>query len=354
MRFGRCVLAGAAAISLLCFMKPLAAQVPAMRFPSGMTLDAQGNIIVADRSAHVVYRIDASTNAVTVIVGTGVAGRSGDGGPARNAQLRAPEWVEFDRAGNLYVADRGNHVIRRIDTNGVITHVAGTGVQGQSGDGGAAATAAMTNPFGFTFDRAGNLFFFDTEVHAIRRIDANSRVVTTVIGNKQQGFGGDGGPATQAMLYRPHNGVFDRDGSLIFGDSFNHRIRRWDPATGIIETIAGIGEQGTALDGTQARDAKFTFFGAMVIDRAGDLVFTSLDNRILKLDRRAGVIRVLAGTGAAGFAGDGGAARDAQFATPYGLVIAPNGDMIVADAGNARVRRIDARTGVIRTIAGGR
>ena len=325
---------------------------PALQFPSGLTLDAAGNVFVADRVAHVVFRIDARTNDITVFAGTGTAGWSGDGGPARNALLRNPEWVEFDARGNLYVADRGNHVIRKIDTTGIITHVAGTGVTGQSGDGGPAATAAMTNPFGFTLDRAGNLFFFDTEVHAIRRIDARNGVVTTVIGNKQRGFAGDGGPATQAMLSRPHNGAFDRDGALIFGDSFNNRIRRWDPSTGIIETIAGSGEQGSSPDGTPLRQAKFTFFGGIAVDRNGDLVVTGLDNRIFKLDRRAGVIRVVAGTAVAGFSGDGASAMTAQFTSPYGIAIAPNGDIIVADAGNARVRRIDARTGIIRTIAG--
>ena len=128
---------------------------PAMQFPAGVTLDSAGNVFVADRAAHVVFRIDARTNDITVFAGTGNAGRSGDGGPARAAELRHPEWVEFDARGNLYVADRGNHVIRRIDAAGIITHVAGTGASGQSGDGGPAATAAMTNPFGFTFDRAG-------------------------------------------------------------------------------------------------------------------------------------------------------------------------------------------------------
>jgi sugar lactone lactonase YvrE/dienelactone hydrolase len=325
---------------------------PPLMFPSGVTLDAAGNVFFADRSAHVVFRIDARSSELTVFAGTGIPGRSGDGGQARTAQLRSPEWVEFDSRGNLYVADRGNHVIRKIDPSGIITHVAGTGVQAQSGDGGPAATAEMTNPFGLTLDRSGNIFFFDTEVHAIRRIDARTGIVTTVIGNKQQGFGGDGGPATQAMLFRPHNGVFDRDGALIFGDSFNQRIRRWDPATGIIETIAGTGQQGTSPSGTPARQAKFTFFGGMVVDRAGDLLVTGLDHRIIKLDRRAGVLNVVAGTGVAGFSGDGQSATSAQFATPYGIALAANGDIIVADAGNARVRRIDAATGVIRTIAG--
>jgi streptogramin lyase len=212
----------------------------------------------------------------------------------------------------------------------------------------------MTNPFGLTLDRSGNIFVFDTEVHTIRRIDAASGVITTVIGNTQRGFSGDGGPATEAMLFRPHNGVFDRDGALIFGDSFNQRIRRWDPATGIITTIAGTGEQGISPDGTPARAARFTFFGAMAIDRDRNLVFTSLDHRILRFDRATGVLRVIAGTGVAGFSGDGGPARESQLHIPYGLAITSHGDLVFSDAGNSRVRRIDMDTGVIRTIAGSR
>lgn len=343
------------ALALATATMSLEAQgIPALRMPSGLTLDAAGNVIVADREAHVVFRIDARTGAVTVIAGTGTAGWSGDGGPARQARLRNPEWVEFDARGNLFLADRGNHVVRRIDPAGRISHVAGTGASGQAGDGGPAATAAMTNPFGLTLDRGGNLFVFDTEVHAIRRIDAASGVITTVIGNQQRGFSGDGGPATQARLYRPHNGVFDRDGSLVFGDSFNQRIRRWDPATGIITTIAGTGDQGISPDGTAASGARFTYFGAMAIDREGNLVFTSLDHRILRLDRTTGILRVIAGTGAAGFSGDDGPAREAQLNIPYGLAIAANGDLVFSDAGNSRVRRIDGATGIIRTIAGGR
>ena len=322
-----------------------------LRFPSGLTLDRDGNIIVADRSADLVFRIDARSSAITVVAGTGTRGWSGDGGPAIRAQVTAPEWVEFDAEGNLVLADRGNHRVRRIDRSGTITHVAGTGELSRSADGASASMTGLTNPFGLTLDRSGNIFIFDTESHRIRRIDARTGTMTTVIGNGQQGFSGDGGLGTAATLYRPHNGVFDRDGSLIFGDSFNQRIRRWDPTTGIITTIAGSGQEGVVADGTPAMQAPFRFFGAMVIDRDGNLVFTSLDNRILKLDRRAGVIRVMAGTGSAGFSGDGGPATAAQFNTPYGLAIAPNGDLIVADAGNSRVRRIDAATGIIRTVA---
>jgi NHL repeat-containing protein len=321
-------------------------------FPSGLTLDARGDIVLADRQVHRVFRIDARTGATTTIAGTGEAGFSGDGGPATAAALKNPEWVEFDRAGNLIVSDRGNHRLRRIDArSGTISTIVGTGAFEAAGDGGPALDAGLTNPFGFTQDRDGNLFIFDTEAHCVRRVDAKTLTIATVIGSRQQGFSGDGGPATTAMLYRPHNGVFDSTGRLVFGDSFNQRIRRWDPETGVITTIAGNGERGSATDGTAAAQAPFTFFGAMVYTQNGDLVFTSLDHRILKLEAKSDVIRVVAGTGEPGFSGDGGPATKAQLNTPYGLALTASGDLIVADASNKRVRRIDGRTGVITTIA---
>jgi sugar lactone lactonase YvrE len=149
----------------------------------------------------------------------------------------------------------------------------------------------------------------------------------------------------------PHNGVFAPDGDLIFGDSFNQRIRRWTPRTGIITTIAGIGTEGSSPDGAPADSARFSYFGAMAIDRNGDLIWTSLDNRILKLEMATRRIRVIAGTGEAGFGGDGGPATAAQLNVPYGLAIAENGDLIFSDARTGRVRRIDMRCGVIRTIS---
>ena len=345
------------AVPLVCVAILMAADKPtaseSFGFPSGLTLDPQGNIILADRQVHRVFRIDPKTGATTTITGTGAPGYSGDGGPASSAVLRNPEWVEFDRAGNLIVADRGNHVLRRIDARGTISTIVGTGTFEAAGDGGPAAKAALTNPFGFTQDREGNIFIFDTEAHSIRRVDVKTMTISTVIGSMKQGFSGDGGPATKATLYRPHNGVFDLSGRLVFGDSFNQRIRRYDPKSGVIETIAGIGEQGAAPDGTPASKAQFTFFGGIAYTKDGDLVFTSLDHRILKLEAKTNVIRVIGGTGQSGFAGDGGPATAAQFNTPYGVAITPAGDLIIADASNRRVRRIDGRTGTVSTIVGG-
>ena len=329
-------------------MGPALLVIQAFVFPSGVILAPNGDILVADRGAHRVFRIDATGTARTII-GNGTAGFAGDGGPAASAVVNRPEWLAWAPNGDLILADRGNHRVRRIDAQGIITTIAGNGTLAHSGDGGSATAAGITNPFGLLFAADGTLLIFDTESHTVRAVDLSTGKIRTVVGTGEKGFSGDGGPATRATLYRPHNGVLDPQGNLVFGDSFNQRIRRWDPRTGSITTIAGTGEQGSSPAGTAASSAKFTYFGAIAYDRAGRLVFTSLDNRILAIDT-AGILHVLAGTGAAGFSGDGGPATAAQLSTPYGLAVAPNGDLIFADAGNRRIRRIEASTGIIRTI----
>lgn len=323
--------------------------------PSGLALAPSGRAVtVADRRTHRVLDVDLTTGAVSVVAGTGAAGFSGDGGPATEASLRNPEWVDYDRAGNLYIADRGNARIRRVDAvSGVISTVVGTGAFGYDGDGGPAVDASLTAPFGVAVGPDDDLYVFDTEAHVIRHVDAATGVISTVVGDGHQGFGGDGGPGTGARLSRPHNGVFDRAGRLVFGDSFNHRIRVWDPAVDRIETVAGIGREGAPRLDVPALESPFRYFGGMAVEPNGDLVFTSLDDRILRLDVGIGRLQVVAGTGVAGDDGDGGPARDARFRLPYGLVRTPAGDLVVADAGNARIRIIEAGSGRIRTLAGG-
>lgn len=337
---------------------PSSAQSPEslLAFPSGLALEPGGDaVLVADRRTNYILRVDLSTGVTTVVAGTGVGGFTGDGGPATEAQLRHPEWLAFDSRGNLVIADRGNHRLRRLDaTTGTISTIAGTGVNQRSGDGGPAAMASLTNPFGVLLDDDDNILVFDTESHTVRRIDATSGVITTVVGTGEQGFSGDGGPGNRATMYRPHNGVFDPRGRLVFGDSFNQRIRRWDPGTGLIETIAGNGAEGPPEVGAAAVESPFRYFGGLAIEPDGSIVVTSLDQRIVRLDHETGLIELIAGTGDEGFGGDGGPAIAATLRTPYGIVLTPAGDLIVADAGNGRIRKIDGRTGIITTVAVGR
>lgn len=342
---------------LLAIALPLATPslaTQSLASPSGITLDANERVVVADRRAHFVFRVDPLTGAISPIAGTGIAGFSGDGGLATEAELRNPEWVEYDRSGNLFIADRGNHRVRRVDaTTGIITTVVGSDEFESTGDGGRAVDADLTSPFGLTFDSSGNLFVFDTDAHVIRRVDATTGIIETVVGSGQRGFSGDGAAAIDALLARPHNGIFDVDGALVFGDTENQRIRRWTPWDGQIESIAGTGEEAPVPIGARADEASFTYFGAFVFEDDGSLVFTSLDHRIVRIDSNTGRLVLVAGTGVAGFSGDGELATSAQLRTPYGLAITESGDLYFSDAGNRRIRHIDADTGIITTVAGG-
>lgn len=324
-----------------------------LAFPSGLALAPDGRVLLADRGAHVVLSLDPRTGDLERIAGTGTPGFTGDNGLATEAELRNPEWVDFDATGNLLIADRGNGRVRRISlSSGVIETIAGTGRGQADGDDGPAVEASLTSPFGLLGAPGGDVYVFDTEAHSIRRIDGSSGVITTVIGTGEQGFSGDGGPGTEAALYRPHNGTWDAEGRLVFGDSFNQRIRRWDPRTGLIETIAGTGVEGTSPPGTPARSAAFTYFGAMLYEPDGSLVYTGIEGRIMRIRAADDRLELIAGVGVPGLSGDGGPATEARMAVPYGIVRLPDGDLVFADGRNARIRRIDSESGLITTIAG--
>jgi sugar lactone lactonase YvrE len=334
----------------LLFALAIPGAAQSLQFPSGIAFDRAGNLVVADRAANYVFGVNVRTGALSVIAGNGTRGFSGDGGPATQASFAAPEWIAIDKDQNVFVGDRANHRIRRIDGRSrVVTTVAGTGAAGFAGDGGPALQAQITSPYGLHFDGEGNMIVFDTDVDRIRMIDARTHMVRTIIGTGERGFSGDGaGP--QIQVRRPHNGVVDHDGNLIFGDSFNQRIRMWDRRTGQVRTLAGKGQDGDPADGTPAMEAPFTYFGGMALDRNNDLIFSGLNNRIHRLDRKANKVYVIAGTGVSGLEGDDGPALKAKMATPYGLALATNGDIYFADAGNKRIRAIDMRTGTIRTV----
>jgi len=319
----------------------------------GIALDSRRNVFIADRRGNRVFRVDVLSGRMRVVAGTGERGFGGDGGPATDAKLAVPEGVAFDANDNLYIADRSNSRVRRLDAkSGVITTVAGNGEAGYSGDGGKATLASLTYPYGLALDEDGSIYIADTDNLCIRRVDARTGIITTVAGNGRQGFTGDGGPAVEAALYRPHVLTLGAHGELIIGDSFNQRIRRVDPGTGVITTIAGNGEEGTGGNGERAMDTRFTYFGALVVDSSGNLLLTGGDHKIRAIDLRIGVVTTLAGTGEKGFSGDGGYAHKALINGPYGLAVDENDNVYFADGQNRRIRRIDAKTDVITTVAG--
>ena len=190
------------------------------------------------------------SQSVATIAGTGAAGFSGDGGPGTEAQLNNPYGLVVGPDGALYFCEIGNHRIRRLDLKTKrISTVAGSGQKGYSGDGGPALAAAMNEPYEIRFDRRGNMYFAEMQNHVVRRVDAKTKVISTVAGTGAPGFSGDGGPAAKAQLRQPHSIAFDAQGRLLICDIGNHRIRRVDLATGIIETWAGTGERKPTPDG---------------------------------------------------------------------------------------------------------
>ncbi|MGH1506522.1 MAG: SMP-30/gluconolactonase/LRE family protein, partial [Acidimicrobiales bacterium] len=214
-----------------------------LRYPSGVAVDNDGNLYIADTINQRIRRIDAATGTIATIAGTGTAGFSGDNGPATNAELRNPHGVAVDSDDNVYIADTDNDRIRRIDAaNGTITTIAGDGNGMYGGDGGPATNASMSSPYDVAVDDGGNVYIADALNSRIRRIDTTG-TITTIAGSGSNGmgggFGGDNGPATDATVFLPQSVAVDDDGNVYIADTFNHRIRRIDAATGIITTIAG-------------------------------------------------------------------------------------------------------------------
>jgi streptogramin lyase len=295
----------------------------------------------------------ASRRRIITFAGTGQAGYSGDGGPATQAKLDNPFGIVRGPDGALYVCDTNNHAIRRIAADGAISTIAGTGKRGYSGDGGPATKAELNEPYEIRFDRRGDLYFVERLNHTIRRVDRRTKIITTFAGTGRPGFSGDGGPANQAMLNQPHSIQFDRRGALYICDILNHRIRRVDPASGVIGAFAGTGEKSATPDGAKFATAPLHGPRAIDFDRAGNMWLALREgNAVYKLDMKAGTIHHQAGTGKKGFTGNGGPAKEATLSGPKGLSIGPDGNVYLADTESHSIRMLDLRRKTIELIAG--
>ncbi|MEI7436319.1 MAG: MBG domain-containing protein, partial [bacterium] len=286
---------------------------------------------------------------ISTFAGNGTWGYSGDGGQATDAKLAGPAGVVMDSAGNQYISEVGNQLIRKVRADGVIEVFAGNGTRGSSGDGGQAADAQLADPYGLALDTAGNLYVADYNNNRIRRIGTDG-IITTVAGTGTSGFSGDGGQATSAQLYGPVGVTVDSSGAIYVADYNNCRIRKIG-ADGIIRTIAGTVTAGYNGDGIAATNAQLNHPFRMAVDAQGVVYVADYANNRVRRIGTDGIIQTVAGTGTAGFSGDGGAATNAQLSCPIAVSLDSGGALYVADIGNNRIRRVGTN-GLIEAVAG--
>ncbi|HEY4364654.1 MAG TPA: hypothetical protein VGN17_27060 [Bryobacteraceae bacterium] len=286
---------------------------------------------------------------INTVAGNGTQGYSGDNIPAVTAQIYALTQLTLDAAGNLYIADTGNHRIRKVTPDGTITTVAGNGNEGFFGDGGPALLAELDTPRGVAVDAAGNLYIADTANARIRKVSAGG-VITTIAGDGNLGYSGDSGPAAQAEMYDPRQLALDTAGNLYLVDRSNQRIRKI-ATDGTITTVAGSGKQGYAGDGGLATAASLYVPDGMAVDAAGNIYICEAQSSTIRKVTTDGIIHTLVGTGKFGFGGDGGPANLAQLNDPQGVAVDAAGNVYVADEDNQRIRMVTP-DGIIQTIAG--
>lgn len=364
--------------------------------PKSLTLDAEGNLFIADSENHVIRRIDRKTHCIStvagfmqgvepaaapvaptpvtdgaeddpfaesdsvashaftqqtdlsgtvryVVAGTALAKRfSGDGGPADHALLNFPTAVVVDRDGHLYIADTLNHRVRRVDAvTGVITTIAGLGLPRCSGDGGLAVEAGLNEPAALAVSDRGVLYIADQSNNRVRAVDLATGMIRTVAGTGTAAYNGDGMVATETGLAGPGGLVLASDGTLFIADSFSGRIRAVDPVTGFIRTVAGDGGEYRYQGPDELPGNSLSRPSGMALDEEGNIFFTDSDNHLVRRwDRATRLIKRIAGLGVASYGGDGGAARDASLSYPFGIVMDRSGHLLVADTFNHRIREI--------------
>jgi len=364
--------------------------------PKSLTLDAEGNLFIADSENHVVRKIDMKTQCIRTVAGctlevgsgakpvspapmaegvnddpfaesgtvnshafiqqndlsgtvryvvTGIAPAKrfkGDGGPADQALLNFPTAVVVDRAGHLYIADTLNHRVRRVDAvTGVITTVAGLGQPRYSGDGGSAVEAGLNEPAALAVSGGGVLYIADQSNNRVRAVDLATGVIRAVAGTGTAAYNGDGVAATETGLAGPGGLALASDGTLFIADSFNGRIRAVDPVTGLIRTVVGDGGEYRYQGPDEPLSSSLSRPSGIALDEEGNLFFTDSDNHLVRRwDRTTGRIERIAGVGVAHYGGDEGAALEAGLSYPFGIVMDRAGHLLVADTFNHRIREI--------------
>ncbi len=298
------------------------------------------------------FPVFVNAQIISTIAGDGLDGYSGDGAQATTASFKAFAGLAFDTSGNLYIADANNNRIRKITlSTGIINTIAGTGVAGYNGDSILATTAKLSDPKFVACDKFDNLYISDVGNDRIRKVNLISGLISTYAGTGVNGFSGDGGQATVAKIYGPQGLVVDNSGNLFFSDDNNYRIRKIG-TTGIIQTIVGNGIYSYSGDGGLADTASITGAEGICIDKMGNLILTDCTNlRIRKVNAITNIISSIAGTGIGGFSGDGGPATNATMTIPYGVSCDSLNNIYISDMYNSRIRKVDTM-GIINTVIG--
>ncbi|MES2701669.1 MAG: T9SS type A sorting domain-containing protein [Bacteroidota bacterium] len=289
---------------------------------------------------------------ITTIAGDGITQYIGDGTPATVYSLAHPEGIYVDKNGTVFVADNYNHRVRKITATGTISTLAGNNTTGYSGDGGPATAAVLNKPNGIFADTAGNLYVTEWYNNVVRKISASTGIITTVCGNGGGGFSGDGGPATAAHFETPGGAVVDLAGNIYIPDYGNHRIRKVSAATGIINTVAGNGTNGYSGDGGVATNAALSYPLSLCLDSAGNIFVAEFGSNVIRrIDAGTGVISTVAGNGTNGYTGDNGPATTAQLGLPNSVFMDKKGILYISEYGNNVIRAVNT-AGIISTIAG--
>ncbi len=332
---------------------PVAATMAAMSLPYSVAAGPGGDIYIADYQNHRIRKVSATTGQITTVAGTGLAAYipTDDGGPATAARISWPTGMAFDASGNMYFCDMGNNIVRKVSTTGIITTVAGTpgSATGFAGDGGPATMARLGSPLAVAIHPVtGNLLIADQLNHAIRSVNA-AGVISSIAGNGLIGVGmaGDGGAAAAARLNEPTDVAVDAAGNIYIADNGNNRIRKINYSTGVISTVVGVlfgsvpgSIYGYTGDGGPATAAKVYYPKGITVDGPGNIYIADWNNHVIRKVNTSGIINTLAGTGTAGYSGDGGLALLGQFNYPTDVAVRTDGDVFVADYDNNRIRRI--------------
>jgi hypothetical protein len=320
-----------------------------LSYPEAVALDTTGNVYIVDNGNARIREINISSGSITTVAGNGMGGFSGDGGPATAAELGAIG-IYIDKKNNIYIADEGNSRVRKVDgITKIITTIAGNGTSTYGSGVGGPATAAGVYPSAVYADDSGNVYIADGYgVDLIQKVSAITGIITTIAGDGTIGhYAGDGGPATAAEFDTPEGLFGDSVGNIYIADAGNDRIRKITMTTGIINTIVGNGAQGFGGDGGQATNAELYNPSAVVIDATGNIyIADNSNNRIRKVNVSSGIITTVAGDNLKGFSGDGGMATAAELNVPYSVCVNRLGDFYIADDQNSRIRRVSIPAGI--------